>query len=261
MSSTWRIASWNVNSLKVREAQVAKWLQQTQTEVLGLQETKTTDDTFPQTTWQALGYHAYFHGQKTYNGVALLSKSPLTQVEHNVLNLGDNQARSIVGVRNHTLIVNLYVPNGSTLESDKYPYKCRFLTALHDYLVQQQRHYEDIIVMGDFNIAPSDIDIHDPAIWKDSVLTSDTVRSHLQAILDLGFVDTYRAHHPEDSGFTWWDYRQASFRRNRGLRIDLLLASTRCFARSVDSIVDAEPRAQERPSDHAPVIGTFTESP
>jgi len=259
MSSTWRIASWNVNSLKVREAQVADWLSSTQPEVLGLQETKTTDETFPTATWEALGYHTYFHGQKTYNGVALLSKSPLTNVQHNVLNLDDNQARSIVGVRNQTLIVNLYVPNGSTLDSDKYPYKCRFLTALQDYLVKQQAQYTDIIVMGDFNIAPLDIDIHDPEAWQDSVLTSDTVRNHLQSIINLGFTDTFRAHHPEDPGFTWWDYRQASFRRNRGLRIDLLLASTNCFSRNIDTIVDAAPRAQERPSDHAPVIGTFTE--
>ena len=257
MSTTWRIATWNVNSIKVREGQVSAWLSSAQPDVLGMQETKTINEAFPVTTWESLGYHAYFHGQKTYNGVALLSKTPLTDVQHNVLDLDDNQARSIVGVRNNTLIVNLYVPNGSSLESDKYPYKCRFLSALHRYLAEQQERYTDIIVMGDFNIAPADIDIHDPSAWQHSVLTSDTVRDHLQQLIDLGFVDTFRAHHPEDPGFTWWDYRQASFRRNLGLRIDLVLASTSCFSNCLDTLVDSAPRAQERPSDHVPVIATL----
>ena len=257
MKDTWTIASWNVNSLKVREEQVINWLEKTKTNIIAIQETKVEDDKFPQNEWDKMGYKAYFTGQKTYNGVALLSNLELNNIAINILPFQDSQARSISAVYKDTLIVNLYVPNGSTTDSDKFQYKLRFLTALEEYLKQQLQEYKNIVVLGDFNIAPADIDIHDPKVWHESTLTTKAVRDKLQNIIDLGFTDSFREHNSDDQEFSWWDYRQASFRRNMGLRIDLILVSDSLMPKCNNTFIDKEPRKNERPSDHTPVIAEF----
>ena len=260
MTTPWTIASWNVNSIKVRHEQLTTWLQSAAPDIVAIQETKTPDDSFPQDAWQQLGYHAYYHGQKSYNGVAILSKTKLEKVTTHILDYADTQARTMSAVFNNTLVVNLYVPNGSSTDSDKFIYKLEFLTALEQYLAQQLKTYEQIVVLGDFNIAPANIDVHDPETWHNSVLTCPEIRAKLDAILKLGFIDSFRAIQPDDTAFSWWDYRQAAFRRNMGLRIDLVLASTALFTKCTQAFIDKAPRKNERPSDHTPVLAEFSES-
>jgi exodeoxyribonuclease-3 len=257
MSKTWKLASWNVNSIKVRQEQVAEWIKETNTPIIAIQETKVEDEKFPLEIWQELGYKNYFIGQKTYNGVAILAKEELTDVKTFILDFEDPQARTISAVYNNTLIVNLYVPNGSTKESDKFIYKMKFLDALKVYLEKQLKTYKNIVVLGDFNIAPGDIDVHDPESWDNTVLTCNEVRSQLNSILDLGFKDSFRELNPDEIGFSWWDYRQASFRRDLGLRIDLILVSNALMPYCTKSFIDKEPRKNERPSDHTPVVAEF----
>jgi exodeoxyribonuclease-3 len=251
----WTIASWNVNSLAVRAPQVVDWLSNNTPTVLALQETKVPNDKFPETLWGPLGYHHYFHGQKTYNGVALLSKTPLEKIE--ILDIGEGQARAITGVLHNTRIVNIYVPNGATTESDKFAYKLRFLERLTAYLTPYIEQKTPIVILGDFNIAPHNIDVHEIERWAGSVLTCSEIRTVFQDLLSLGFTDTFRTHHPDESQFSWWDYRQAAFRRNMGLRIDLILASNSLMPHCTDASIDKTPRSNERPSDHTPVLATF----
>ena len=255
MSAIAKIASWNVNSINIRQQQLYDWVKLNSPDVIAIQETKTTDDNFPAGFVDDLGYNCYFYGQKSYNGVAFLTKDDLAStINTNILNIDDNQARTITLVYKNTLIVNVYVPNGSSPDSDKYQYKLKFIGALQNYLKTQQQNYSNIIVLGDFNIAPKDIDCHDPEKWQDSTLTSVEIRACLNDILALGFTDTFRQLNPESTEHSWWDYRQAAFRRGMGLRIDLVLASNNLLSNLVAASIDKTTRSLERPSDHAPAV-------
>ena len=256
-----RIATWNVNSLRVRLPQVLEWLARASVDVLAMQETKLTDEDFPHAEFAALGYHAQFAGQKTYNGVALLSRIPGTAVVTDIPAFED-LARRVLAVRIGELrVVNVYVPNGQSVGSDKYQYKLRWLAALRQWLAEEFKAHPRLIVLGDFNIAPEDRDVHDPAAWVGSVHVSEPERQALRALLDLGLVDLFRRFEQPPQTFSWWDYRMLAFRRNHGLRIDLLLASPTLASACTACTIDREPRRAERPSDHAPVIADFGPPP
>lgn len=248
-----KIASWNVNSLNVRLPHLEQWLAAFAPAVVGLQETKMEDDRFPDTALAALGYRSVFSGQKTYNGVAILSREPATEVQIGIPGFDDEQQRVIAATVDGVRIINLYVVNGQDIGTDKYAYKLRWLAAVHDWIAAELQAHPEVVVMGDFNIAPDDRDVHDPAVWNDQhILTSTAERAALQGLLDLGLHDAFRLHHDEPGVFSWWDYRQAAFRRDLGLRIDLTLVSDALKERCVAAGVDREPRGWERPSDHAP---------
>ena len=252
-----KIASWNVNSLRVRLPQVLEWLETAQPDLLGLQETKTVDKDFPLEDIHAAGYEVIYSGQKTYNGVAILSKQAGADIITDLPGLDDPQRRMLAATYGDVRFINLYVPNGSEVGSEKYAYKLDWLAKLHDYLANELKQFNKLVIVGDFNIAPEDADVHDPEEWKGSVLVSEPERAALQKLLDLGLVDTFRLFEQEEKVFSWWDYRAAAFRRNRGLRIDLILASKAMQNVCSLSAVDKEPRKLERPSDHAPVIANF----
>ncbi len=252
-----KIATWNVNSLKVRLPQVLDWLETERPDVLGLQETKLVDENFPVEALKEAGYHARYAGQKTYNGVALLSREPLDRVVTDLPGLDDPQRR-VLGASLGTLrILNLYVPNGQAVGSEKYGYKLGWLERLAAYLEAQLREHPRLLVMGDFNIAPEDRDVHDPEAWAGQVLCSEPERDAFRRLLELGLADTFRLFPQEEASFTWWDYRAAGFRRNRGLRIDHILASTEMAEVCRGCRADLAPRRLERPSDHAPVVAEF----
>lgn len=248
-----KIVSWNVNSLNVRLPHLQAWLALRAPDVVALQETKLEDHRFPDTALAALGYRSVFAGQKTYNGVAILSRATASEVQVGVPGLEDQQRRVIAATVNGVRIVNLYVVNGQDVGSDKYAYKLHWLQAVHDWLQAELRMYPQLVVLGDFNIAPDARDVHDPLVWNDGhILTSTAERDALQRLCALGLHDGYRLHHDAAGEFSWWDYRQAAFRRNLGLRIDLTLVSTGLRSHCVDAGIDREPRTWERPSDHAP---------
>ncbi|TAN06500.1 MAG: exodeoxyribonuclease III [Rhodanobacteraceae bacterium] len=249
-----RIASWNVNSLKVRLPHVEAWCGAAQPDVLALQETKLTDDNFPRAAIEGLGYHVAYSGQKTYNGVALLARSPLEDVVAGVPGLQDPQRRVLAATVGDLRVVDLYVVNGQSVGSEKYAWKLEWLAAVTDYLRAQLQQHAKLIVLGDFNIAPDDRDVHDPDAWRDQILCSAPERAALRNILGLGFIDSFR-HFVDAAGhFSWWDYRQGAFRRDIGLRIDLILASAALQAQMAAASIDRTPRGWERPSDHAPVV-------
>jgi len=248
-----KVASWNVNSLRVRLEHVLEWLAAEQPDVLGLQEIKMPTDAFPAEAFRELGYHWAVDGQKTYNGVALLSKTEGKDIHKAIPDFADEQKRAIAGTYSGTRVINLYVPNGQSVGSDKYAYKLSWLAALEAWLQSELKQHERLVVMGDFNIAPDDRDVHDPEEWRGKVLCSDAERAALQSLLNLGLQDSFRLFDQSENSFSWWDYRAAGFRRNRGLRIDLLLVSAKVAEQCVQSQIDIEPRALERPSDHAPV--------
>ncbi|NOX92151.1 MAG: exodeoxyribonuclease III [Gammaproteobacteria bacterium] len=257
-----KLASWNVNSLKVRLPHVLDWLAEHQPDILGLQETKTIDDNFPLEDIQAAGYHVAFAGQKTYNGVALLSKAKASDVVTDLPGLDDPQRR-VLGATVHTdggdvRFLNLYVPNGSEVGSEKYEYKLGWLAALEKYIESQLAEHEKFVVVGDFNIAPDDRDLWDPEGWKDRILVSPPERAAFQRLIDMGLTDTFRLFEQDENTYSWWDYRAAGFRRNHGMRIDLLLSSPAMSKRCTASYVDKEPRKLERPSDHAPAVAEFS---
>lgn len=249
-----KIASWNVNSLNVRLPHLERWLQEFVPDVVGLQETKLDDERFPAAALDALGYRNVFLGQKTYNGVAILARGhEISDVQMGIPGFEDEQKRAIAATVNGIRIINLYVVNGQDVGTDKYAYKMRWLEAVHDWVATELKAHPETVVMGDFNIAPDDRDVHDPEVWNEShILTSTAERAHLQALLDLGLHDAFRLHHDEGGIFSWWDYRQAAFRRGLGLRIDLTLVSDALKDRAVASGIDRETRTWERPSDHAP---------
>lgn len=249
-----KIASWNVNSLNVRLPHLERWLQEFVPDVVGLQETKLDDERFPAAALDALGYRNVFLGQKTYNGVAILARGhEISDVQMGIPGFEDEQKRAIAATVNGIRIINLYVVNGQDVGTDKYAYKMRWLEAVHDWVATELKAHPETVVMGDFNIAPDDRDVHDPEVWNDGhILTSTAERAHLQALLDLGLHDAFRLHHDEGGIFSWWDYRQAAFRRGLGLRIDLTLVSDALKDRAVASGIDRETRTWERPSDHAP---------
>ena len=252
-----KIATWNINSMNVRLPHVLEWLQNHEPDVLVLQEIKQLTEKFPVEALQEIGYHSIASGQKTYNGVAVVSKTPVAEPVTDLPGFEDPQRRvlaiSIDGVR----VVNLYVPNGSEVGSDKYTYKLNWLASLRDFLEAELEQHEKLVVLGDFNIAPADADVYDPEKWGDAILCSPKERDALGKLLNLGLTDVFRKfEHPEGT-FSWWDYRAAGFRRNAGLRIDLILTSDAMTERCTASYVDKEPRAWERPSDHAPVVAEF----
>jgi len=248
-----RIASWNVNSLKVRLPQVEQWLQTAQPDILGLQELKLSDEMYPDQALQALGYHSAWSGQKTYNGVALISRQLPSEVVKDIPGFDDPQRRVVAATYGDLRVINLYVVNGQSVGSDKYAYKLAWLAALRDWLSEEIRRYPKLVVIGDFNVAPADLDVHDPKAWANDVLCSPAERAALQALLALGLHDSFRHQRPDLQSFSWWDYRLQGFRRNRGLRIDLVLISDALLPRLSDTGIDREPRGWERPSDHTPV--------
>ena len=256
-----RIATWNVNSLRVRLPLLLEWLARNPVDVLAMQETKLTDEDFPRGELEGLGYQVQASGQKTYNGVALLSRWPLTDVMTDIPGLDDPARRVLAASTGGLRIVNLYVPNGQSVDSDKYHYKLRWLAALAAWLRAELAAHRQLVVLGDFNIAPEDRDVHDPVAWAGSVHVSEPERQALRALLDLGLVDVFRRFEQPEKSYSWWDYRMLAFRRNQGLRIDLLLAD-RAFAQACTAcVIDREPRRAERPSDHTPVIADFTAQP
>ena len=252
-----KIASWNVNSLRVRLPQVLDWLAEARPDVLGIQETKLTDDAFPVEEIRAAGYEVAYSGQKTYNGVAILSRAPVEDVITDLPGLDDPQRRILGATIDGVRVLNLYVVNGQEVGSEKFAYKLDWLERVTDYIARDMQRHEHYVVMGDFNIAPTDADVHDPERWHEKILCSTPEREALQKILDLGFVDTFRRFEQEANTFSWWDYRAAGFRRNAGLRIDLVLASASLADRCTSSFIDIAPRRLERPSDHAPAVAEF----
>lgn len=248
-----KLASWNVNSLKVRLEQVLEWLESSQVNVLALQETKLPDAQFPVEAFTQRGYQVLFSGQKTYNGMAIISLHPMTEAVTDIPGLDDPQRRilavTVAGIR----LINLYVPNGAELSSDKYHYKLDWLKSITVYIQQQLALYPKVAVVGDFNIAPEDRDVHDPAEWKNCILVSPRERDAFFNLLQLGLHDSFRNFEQEEHLFSWWDYRAAGFRRNRGLRIDHILLNEELNQLCRVSAIDKEPRKAERPSDHAPV--------
>lgn len=252
-----KIATWNVNSLKVRLPQVLDWLALHSPDLLALQETKVPDDLYPLEAITAAGYECVFNGQRTYNGVALLSRKKMTDVAKDISTFEDPQRRVLGATLGDVRILDLYVPNGESLISEKYTYKLNWLSHLNQLIEAERKKYPHVVLLGDFNIAPHDIDVHDPKQWESHVLCSEKERAAFQEILGLGFVDCFRHLHPAEPGFTWWDYRLNAFKRRMGLRIDHILASQSLAASCTACYVDPLPRASERPSDHAPVIAEF----
>jgi exodeoxyribonuclease-3 len=249
-----RIASWNVNSLNVRLGHVTSWCQQHQPSVLALQETKLADERFPVQGIEEAGYHVAYSGQKTYNGVAVLSREQPRDIVTDIPGMDDPARRVLATTVGSLRLINLYVPNGKAVGTDKYDYKLGWLASLRDWLRDELSEHERIAVVGDFNIAPEDRDVHDPEEWHEAILCSTPEREALQALFQLGFSDSFRAFEHPEATFSWWDYRTNNFKRNRGLRIDLILTSPTLTPTLTSSYVDPEPRRWERPSDHAPVV-------
>ncbi|MBD1941978.1 exodeoxyribonuclease III [Coleofasciculus sp. FACHB-712] len=258
-----KIATWNVNSVRSRLEQVVQWLQDNPVDVLCLQETKVVDKDFPRSPFEELGLHLYISGQKSYNGVALLSRAPLEDVSTGFAPiLGkedfDEQKRVITGVIDGIRIVNLYVPNGSAVGSEKYEYKLLWLKALREYLqALLEKQPTSLCICGDFNIAPEDRDIHDPLSYKGRIMASDLERQALSSILELGLADAFRKFTIETGHFSWWDYRTGAFRRNWGWRIDHHYLTPDLYERSSSCTIDRSPRKLPKPSDHTPVIVEF----
>jgi len=260
--SDFQIATWNVNSLRVRGEQLHQWLRDVQPDVVALQETKMQDPDFPHPEFTAAGYHSVFSGQKTYNGVALLSKLPMTDFIRDIPDFDDPHRRVLAASIVHPggrrfRVINLYVPNGQAPGSDKFAYKLRWLAALRNWLAAEAEQHAGLVVLGDFNIAPEDRDVHDPAAWVGSVHVSPEERAALRGIFDMGLVDAFRHFEQPEKSFSWWDYRQGAFRRNNGLRIDLILAHRQLLPALKRVRIDVEPRRVERASDHTPVIAEF----
>lgn len=257
-----KIATWNVNSIRTRLEQVVDWLRQNPVDVLCLQETKVVDADFPRSPFEQLGYHLYLSGQKAYNGVALVSSKQLQDVSTGfapILGKGDldEQKRVITGVVDGVRVVNLYVPNGSSVGSEKYEYKLRWLKVLREYLRSLLQEPDRICICGDFNIALEDRDIHAPATLTGQIMASELERQALREILELGFADAFRKFISEGGHFSWWDYRAGAFRRNLGWRIDHHYLTPDLYKRATSCIIDVTPRKLPKPSDHAPVIVEF----
>ena len=251
-----KIATWNVNSLTVRLPHVLDWLAAHQPDVLCLQELKLEDAKFPLAALQQAGYQAVFSGQKTYNGVAIISKSAPTEIVCGMPGFADPQKRLIAATLNGVRIVCVYIPNGQSVDSDKYQYKLAWLAALQEWVKEELRQHPKFVLLGDYNIAPEDRDVHDPVAWLGHVLVSEPERAAFRALEKLGLRDSFRLFEQAEKSYSWWDYRMMGFRRNLGLRIDhiMISAALHCGACSIDRA----PRKLERPSDHAPVIMELT---
>ena len=252
-----KIATWNVNSLKVRLPQVLQWLEANPIDVLCLQETKLTDNNFPLLELESAGYRTAFTGQKTYNGVAILSRHEIDDVVRNNPLYEDEQQRIIAATINGSRIINAYVPNGQEVGSDKYAYKLSWLDAFHDWIADECAKHPSLALVGDFNIAPEDRDLYDPVGWKDHVLVSEPERAAFRRLQALGLSDAFRLFEQPENSYSWWDYRQLGFQKNRGLRIDLILLSEQLAKNCTACSIDRNPRKWTRPSDHAPVVATL----
>ena len=249
-----KLATWNVNSVKVRLPQLLDWLGTAQPDVVCLQELKTETAKFPRAEIEAAGYACAVNGQKTYNGVALLARSPLAETVLDMPGFADDHRRVIAATVMDVRVVCVYCPNGQAVGSEKYEYKLRWFAALRDYLKAELEKHPALAVAGDFNVAPEDRDVHDPKAWEGQVHVSEPERDAWRALLELGLKDSFRLFEQPDRIYTWWDYRMLGFRRNAGLRIDHILLSAALAARCTASGVDKAPRKLERPSDHAPAL-------
>ena len=253
-----KIASWNVNSLKVRLPHLLDWLAEAQPDVVCLQELKLEDPNFPRAEIEAAGYHAAFAGQKTYNGVALLAKAPIGEVTVGNPLFADEQKRLISGTVDGIRVVCAYMPNGQEVGCDKYDYKLRWLAALADWLSSELQAYPRLALCGDYNIAPDERDVHDPQRWQDCILVSEPERAAFRRFIELGLADSFRLFAQPEKTFSWWDYRMLGFQKNQGLRIDHILLSAPLAAQCSAAGIDRAPRKRERPSDHAPVWASLT---
>ena len=252
-----KVATWNVNSLKVRLGHVLDWLASESPDVLGLQETKLVDDNFPVAAINEAGYEVTFAGQKTYNGVALITRHKASEVITDVDDLDDPSRRILGATVNGVRVLNLYVVNGQEVGSDKYEHKLYWLRQVERHIGEEIKQHSYYVVMGDFNIAPQDCDVHDPDAWREKILCSTPERERLTQIMAHGLSDTFRLFEQPSASFSWWDYRAFGFRRNLGLRIDLILASAELAKRCTGCWIDKAPRKLERPSDHTPVVAEF----
>lgn len=252
-----KIATWNINSLRVRLGHVLDWLNANQPDILALQETKLSDAQFPVDTFKCVGYYSAYSGQKAYNGVALLSRQPATDIARDVPGLDDPQRRILVATIADVRVLNVYVPNGAEVGSTKYAYKLDWLTKIADYVREELTKHDKFVMLGDFNVAPTDADVHDPELWFEKILCSTPEREAIKKLIELGLIDIFRQFEQAEKSFSWWDYRAAGFKRNLGLRIDIILASPVLAKVCAACCIDRGPRAHERPSDHAPVIAEF----
>jgi exodeoxyribonuclease III len=251
-----KIASWNINSLRKRQDRLLAWLSTSAPDIVCLQETKCTDEQFPALALRAAGYHSAFHGQKSYNGVAILSKIEMQDVRSSLCDEADDpQARVIAATIGNVRIFSIYAPNGQAVGSLAYDYKLKWYARLRDCLAKAK--HLDLVVAGDFNVAPADEDVHDPVLWRGAIMCSDEERAVFRKLCDVGLIDTLRLHHRETGLFSWWDYRMLSFPKNRGLRIDAVLASKALAQKCTDAGIDREMRKGKEPSDHAPVWAGF----
>jgi exodeoxyribonuclease-3 len=254
-----KIATWNVNSLKVRLPQVLDWLAGTEPDALCLQETKTEDKGFPFAELESAGYRALHNGQKTYNGVAILTRAEPADPLRDLPGFDDPQKRLIAATVDGIRLVCAYMPNGQEIGADKYQYKLKWLAALHDWLRAEMERHPRLALLGDFNIAPEDRDVHDPEAWREKILCSTPERAAFRDFLDLGLADAFRLFEQPEKSYSWWDYRMMAFRRNIGLRIDHILLSPELAGRCRSCAIDKTPRKLERPSDHAPVIAELAD--
>ena len=249
-----RLATWNVNSLRVRLEQVLAWSAEARPSILALQETKMADDVFPAEALNAAGWQVEYAGQAAYNGVAVMADAPLERLADSLPGFDDEQRRLLTVKVRDLVLVNVYVPNGQSVGADKYAYKLDWLDALNGYIGGLLKEHDHVAVAGDFNIAPEDRDVHDPKAWEGSVLVSEDERAAFRKLCALGLTDSFRLFEQPEQSYSWWDYRQAAFRRNRGLRIDHILMSDALAKRCKGVHIDAAPRAWPRPSDHTPVV-------
>jgi exodeoxyribonuclease-3 len=257
-----KLATWNVNSLSVRLPQLLAWLADNPVDALVLQETKLTDDKFPHAELAQAGYHAQWFGQRTYNGVALLTRTPAVDIVRNIPGFADEQARVIAGTVPHPTagsirVIGAYFPNGQAPGSEKFAYKMAWLSALHDWVQAELQQHPQLVLMGDYNIAPTDADVYDPVAWKGQIHCTPEERAHFQRLIDLGLRDAFRLFEQPVKSWSWWDYRNLAFRKNQGLRIDHILVSQALAGQVSACVIDKGPRKNERPSDHAPVIATL----
>jgi exodeoxyribonuclease-3 len=254
-----RIATWNVNSVRARLPRLVRWLERRQPDVVCLQETKVVDEEFPRADLEALGYHCTLFGQKTYNGVAILSREQPRDTSFGFPEEVEGAERRLVAASIGAVrVVSVYVPNGKDVEHPAYRAKLAWLERLREYLAEACAASAEVAVCGDFNVAPDERDVWDVELWRGRILFSDPERAAFQALLAAGFVDTFRLHHPEGGLYTWWDYRQGAFHRGWGLRIDHILASRALADRCVAASIDRDERKGEQPSDHAPLLAEFT---
>lgn len=251
------IATWNVNSLRVRLPHVLTWLHNVNPDVLAVQEIKLSNEDFPVVQIQEVGYQCVYSGQRTYNGVAIFSRQPMLDPVTEIPVMNDSQRRILAVTIDDIRVVNLYVPNGESIHSEKYQYKLTWLKHLYSFLREELQKHPKLIILGDFNIAPAEIDVHEPTRWEGQVLFSEPERQAFQGLLNLGFHDCFRLLMPYEQKFTWWDYRLNAFKRNMGLRIDHILASATLLDHCHECFIDDAPRRWERPSDHAPVVARF----